>query len=167
MDESLKKKYGKILMLFYLQRKRKSDRRRKNVLRLLEFKIRNQERLLVMFNDLIYMYIYNELNVHEPKRRIRSCRSYERNKGWGNIVNMSYSEERFKQTFRMSRRTFSFVLEKIRAAISKQDTDTGSIPAEERMRNLFASKSLPWQIIQKYVEFGIISCHLYMKTLMI
>ena len=135
MDESLKKKYGKILMLFYLHRKRKSDRSRKNVLRLLEFKIRNQERLLVMFNDLIrqYMYIYNELNVHEPKRRIRSCRSYERNKGWWNIVNMSYSEERFKQTFRMSRRTFSFVLEKIRAAISKQNTGTGSIPVEERL----------------------------------
>ena len=135
MDEDLRKKYGKILVLYYFQRKRKSNKLRQNILRFLEVKLRSQQRRIVIYQALVrqYINIYHELNAIKTGKRRRSCRKYKRNEGWWNTVNVSYNEERFKQTLRVSRQTFNFILEKICLAVSKQDTGTGSIPADERL----------------------------------
>ena len=45
---------------------------------------------------------------------LRSCRRFQRNLGWWNTVWNTYSEKRFKQTLRVSRGTFQFILNRIR-----------------------------------------------------
>ena len=53
-------------------------------------------------------------------RAPRSCRRLTRNGGWWHLVWTSYSDRRFKQTFRVSRGTFQYILCQIRADILKQ-----------------------------------------------
>ena len=43
-----------------------------------------------------------------------SCRRLERNSGWWELVWNTYDDERFKKTFRVSRETYNFILERIR-----------------------------------------------------
>ena len=60
--------------------------------------------------------LLKELLIHENKpntKRLRSCRRHLSNTGWWETVNSEYSDERFKQTFRVSRETFIFLLSKI------------------------------------------------------
>ena len=47
----------------------------------------------------------------------RSCRRLGRNQGWWSSVWETYSDARFKKTFRVSRKTFSFILQRIRPAL--------------------------------------------------
>ena len=81
MDEDLRKKYGKILVLYYFQRKRKSYKLRQNILRFLEVKLRSQQRRIVIYQALVrqYINIYCELNAIKTGKRRRSCRKYKRN----------------------------------------------------------------------------------------
>ena len=51
--------------------------------------------------------------------RIRSCRRLARNTGWWNLVWTTYSEKRFKKTFRVTRQTFALIHERIKNDISK------------------------------------------------
>ncbi|XP_028417137.1 protein ANTAGONIST OF LIKE HETEROCHROMATIN PROTEIN 1-like [Dendronephthya gigantea] len=50
----------------------------------------------------------------------RSCRRFQRNPGWWNIVWQTYSDARFKKTFRVSRGTFSFILGRIRTKLERK-----------------------------------------------
>ena len=50
----------------------------------------------------------------------RSRRRLTRNGGWWHLVWTSYSDKRFKQTFRVSRGTFQYILFQIRADILKE-----------------------------------------------
>ena len=43
----------------------------------------------------------------------RTCRRLPRNRGWWDVVWSTYSDARFKRTFRVSRATFAFILSKI------------------------------------------------------
>ena len=49
----------------------------------------------------------------------RSCRRHSRNKGWWENLWSTYSDLRFKETFRVSKDTFLFILNKIRPDIEK------------------------------------------------
>ena len=40
--------------------------------------------------------------------------------GWFNLVWSSYSDERFKKTFRISRTTFQFILQRIRHVLDRR-----------------------------------------------
>ena len=53
------------------------------------------------------------------KPRIKICRRVQRNSGWWEIICRDYSENRFKQTFRVSRETFYHILAKIRADLER------------------------------------------------
>ena len=46
-------------------------------------------------------------------RAPRSCRRLTRNGGWWHLVWTSYSDRRFKQTFRVSRGTFQYILKQV------------------------------------------------------
>ena len=63
----------------------------------------------------------------------RSCRRLIRNGGWWHLVGTSYSDKRFKQTFRVSRGTFQYILYQFRADIEKQVVTEESLPAECRL----------------------------------
>ena len=95
MDEDLRKKCGKILVLYYFQRKRKSYKLRQNILRFLEVKLRSQQRRIVIYQALVrqYINIYRELNAIKTGKRRSSCRKYKRNEGWWNTVNVSITSE--------------------------------------------------------------------------
>ena len=69
----------------------------------------------------------------EARRRQRSCRCLPRNAGWWDNVKDHYSNARFKETFRISRETFSFILERIKHDIEKKSLTEEPIPAEIRL----------------------------------
>ena len=55
-----------------------------------------------------------------PTRK-RSCRRFIRNYGWWEIVQSTYSDDRFKQAFRVGKETFYFILSKIESKIVKKN----------------------------------------------
>ena len=67
-----------------------------------------------------------------PARR-RSCRRYQRNQGWWELVWNSYSEKRFTKTFRISRGTFQFILEHIKHDIQHDVVTEEPISPECRL----------------------------------
>ena len=69
-----------------------------------------------------------------PKRRTRRFRRfYRNNKNWWETVSQTYSQERFKHTFRVSRATFNFILSKIQHRIRKEYVTEEPIPPEQRI----------------------------------
>ena len=65
-------------------------------------------------------------------RAPRSCRRLNRNGGWWHLVWTSYSDRKFKQTFRVSRGTFQYILCQIRADILKQVVTEEAVSPECR-----------------------------------
>ena len=63
----------------------------------------------------------------------RSCRRFQRNVGWFTNVWSTYSEKRFKETFRISRSTFMFLLGRIRNLIEKDTITEEPISPEGRL----------------------------------
>ena len=66
-------------------------------------------------------------------RAPRSCRRLSRNGGWWHLVWTSYSDRRFKQTLRVSRGTFQYILCQIRADILKQVVTEEPVSPECRL----------------------------------
>lgn len=62
-----------------------------------------------------------------------SCRRFGRNMGWFNCVWNTYSEERFKKTFRISRGTFHFILNRIRHVLQRVTVTEEPISPECRL----------------------------------
>ena len=51
---------------------------------------------------------------------VRCCRRLQRNYGWWKLVWSTYSDERFKKAFRVSRTTFSFILSRVRHKLERK-----------------------------------------------
>ena len=68
-----------------------------------------------------------------PGPRVRSCRRVVRNSGWWNLVWSTYSEKRFKKTFRVSRQTFRLIRELIKTDISKATLTEDPVSSELRL----------------------------------
>ena len=64
---------------------------------------------------------------------LRSCRRFQRNLGWWNTVWNTYSEKRFKQTLRVSRGTFQFILNQIRHDLERDVVCEDPIPPDMRL----------------------------------
>ena len=78
--------------------------------------------------------LLKEFLIHENKqktKRVRSCRRHLRNTVWWQTVSSEYSDERFDQTFRVSRVTFNFLLPKIEHDITKKETAETPISASK------------------------------------
>ena len=58
---------------------------------------------------------------------------FDKNTGWWEKVWQTYSDIRFKKTFRVTRRTFLFILQRIRPKLQKQDVTEEPISPEERL----------------------------------
>ena len=103
-----------LLLKGVLSRARQRRRQIESVLHFL--KIRRQKLLKASF--LIALLILSGRNAAVPIQR--SCRRLGRNQGWWSNVWETYSDARFKKTFRVSRKTFSFILERIRPALERK-----------------------------------------------
>ena len=67
------------------------------------------------------------------QRKPRSCRRHIRNTGWWETVWTTYSDKRFKQTIRVSRETFLFILDHIKHDLQKYDLAEEPISPETRL----------------------------------
>ena len=67
-----------------------------------------------------------------PTRK-RICRRFIRNYGLWEIVQSTYSDDRFKQAFRVGKETFYFILSKIESKIVKKNLVEKPISAEMRL----------------------------------
>ena len=63
----------------------------------------------------------------------RSCRRLVRNVGWFDMIWTHYSDARFKKTFRISRATFQFILQRIRHVLDRDTVTEEPISPECRL----------------------------------
>ena len=63
----------------------------------------------------------------------RSCKRLQRNHGWWETVWSTYSNKMFKQTFRLSKATFQFILNKISHDLQRQVVTEDPISPECRL----------------------------------
>ena len=63
----------------------------------------------------------------------RSCRRLERHRRWFNFVWTTYSDERLKKTFRVSRTTFNFIVQRIRHFLKRDGINEEPISPECRL----------------------------------
>ncbi len=78
----------------------------------------NRRQQLLKISFVIALLLLSGRNSAAPI--IRSCRRLERNTGWWSLVWQTYSDARFKKAFRVSRNTFSFILERIRHVLERK-----------------------------------------------
>ena len=71
----------------------------------------------------LFNLIKHKINLLEtfPQKKMQRARRFQRNNvNWWTMVSKTYSDERFKQSFRVSRATFYYVLSKIEHRIRKE-----------------------------------------------
>ena len=91
-----------------------------------------RRRLLLQVSSFILLLVsFNESQQQVPV--LRSCRRFQRNLGWWNSVWNTYSEKRFKQTLRVSRGTFQFILNRIRHDLERDVVCEDPIPPDMRL----------------------------------
>ena len=82
---------------------------------------------------LCSLFLTRSLAELARKPRIRSCRRLIRNPGWWENVWQNYTSSRFKLTFRISRETFSFILDRIRPELERKTVVEEPISPECRL----------------------------------
>ena len=80
----------------------------------------------------LVLLLISHRNVTVP-RPVRSCRRLKRNSGWWENVCNTYSDARFKKTFRVSRGTFNFILRRIEPFLIRQTVMEEPIPPVLRL----------------------------------
>ena len=97
--------------------------------------IQRRTYLIKLYNFLLAVLHFFESNreIENMPRRQRSARRLQRNSGWWKLVWETYSEERFKKTFRLTRETFQFILDRIYHLVKKQSITEDAIPPECRL----------------------------------
>ena len=74
-----------------------------------------------------------QIQMQAQDRLPRSCRRHIRNHGWWENVWNNYSDARFKETFRLSKNTFLYILDRIRNDIEKDFMTEEPISPECRL----------------------------------
>ena len=91
--------------------------------------------LIKLCNFLLTVLHYFESNkeIENITVRQRSVRRLQRNTGWWKLVWKTYSEDRFKKTFRLTKETFQFILDRIYHLLKKQSITEDAISPESRL----------------------------------
>lgn len=89
----------------------KANWKRKQKMQNLVYLLLKRQQLLIVLALISLVLSATKIATTVP--RMRSCRRKQRRTGWWQSVWNTYSEKRFKKTFRISRETFNFILEKI------------------------------------------------------
>ena len=115
--------------------KAQMSKRKRQVMQNMLITLNNQRRIRLFRTIFVLQLILTALQnaaATLPRPRLRSCRRFQRNTGWWNMVWKTYSEKRFKKTFRMTRATFSLIHDRYNKII-KQNITEQSIPSELRL----------------------------------
>lgn len=109
------------LITIYQRNRRQNLQRIQKLLFLL---VRREEAKLLLvqqyLNNISYLLQLQLVIKKKQDRKPRSCRRFQRNKGWWENVRDTYNDNRFFETFRMSRATFYHILAKISEHISRE-----------------------------------------------
>lgn len=82
----------------------------------------------------ILMGLLSLLTIVSQSREVhRSCRRLTRNNGWWELVWKSYTDDRFKRTFRVSKDTFTFIPGRIRHDLERKTVNEDPISPECRL----------------------------------
>ena len=92
---------------------------------------RRRRLLSVCLISLLMLLSQRRVITQLPRRR--SCRRLVRNIGWWENVWNNYSEARFKKTFRISRATFRYILDRIEPILARQTLTEDPISPDERL----------------------------------
>lgn len=111
---------------------RSSRRRRLMMLVNFSYLIARRKRLLsVCLLSLLVLLSQRRVITSVPRRR--SCRRLVRNTGWWDNVWKNYSDSRFKKTFRISRATFRYILNRIEPVLTRETLTEDPISPDERL----------------------------------
>ena len=76
--------------------------------------------------------LISQRNITVP-RPVRSCRQLKRNTGWWEKVRNTFSDARFRKTFRVSRETFNFILNRIAPSLVRETVTEEPITSAMRL----------------------------------
>lgn len=124
-----------LLLLLFLYKKQRAAwfMRRKKIVALVSAVLQRRRNLSNIKAYLSLLCAEIE-HFQSPQPRIRSCRRLPRNQGWWDLIWDKYDDDRFKQTFRVSRGTFEYILSKIRHKIEKEVTT--ELPISPILQNI-------------------------------
>ena len=91
----------------------------------------NRRQQLIQASCVLVLLLLSGRNASTTVRR--SCRRLGRNKGWWDIVWRTYSNARFKKTFRVSRNTLTFILDRIRPVLERQTVAEEPVDPGQRL----------------------------------
>ncbi len=81
----------------------------------------------------LFLAVIHSILQWETIPRVRSCRRFPRNTGWWEQVWHTYDNKRFKQTLRVSKKTFTLILSRIRVRLERQTLCEEPISPELRL----------------------------------
>ena len=95
--------------------------------------LRRRRMILLLCLTGLLLFSRNQ-NIAMDTVDLRSCRRLPRNNnGWWDMVWNSYTDERFKKTFRISKNTLKFILSRIRNDLERQTINEDPITPECRL----------------------------------
>ena len=126
----------KYLFMLYRRQRNNYVARKGRILAAVILKLQKRKQLFLKVLNLIRHKI--SLLETLPQKRMRRARRFQRNSvNWWTTVSKTYSDKRFRQTFRVSRTTFYFVLSKIERRIRKEFVVEAPINPDQRLAICF------------------------------
>ena len=95
-----------------------NSRRRRSAMQKLIVLLRRRRQLFISLTFVALLLTFTRNNT--TMIRYRTCRRLQRNTGWIEQVLNTFSEARFKSTFRITRETFWYILSKIQIRLDRQ-----------------------------------------------
>ena len=111
----------------------RNSRRRRLMTQLTVHYLFARRRRLLSVCLISFLMLLSQRRVITQLPRCRSCRRLLRNTGWWENVWNNYSEARFKKTFRISRATFRYILDRIEPILARQTLTEDPISPDERL----------------------------------
>ncbi len=130
-------------------------RRKQQLKNIVTMLIMQQQRFLIVL-ALSTLLLCSSAKIATIIPRVRSCRRKTRRIGWWESVWNTYSDKRFKKTFRLSKATFSYILNKIDADIQRQTAwalgvyKRSNFPSMQ-IWNYFVQAS-PWRLLLHHIR---------------
>ena len=115
-------------VMFMIARSIEKNRRRKVLMHAALNYALERRRLLVKLSSVIISLLAEEKRIVN-----RSCRRLPRNTGWWDQIWQTFSDARFKKTFRVSRPTFNYIFDNIKDDITHDTINEQPVSAECRL----------------------------------
>mgnify|MGYP000025959939 FL=1 len=111
----------------------RNSRRRRLMMQLMVHYLFARRRRLLSVCLISFLMLLSQRRVLTQLPRHRSCRRLLRNTGWWENVWNNYSEARFKKTFRISRASFRYILDRIEPILARQTVTEDPISPDKRL----------------------------------